>query len=62
MGTVPVWNRVGGTNAYYKAVRSCIIHEIGHTMGLKDITSGVSGESVMNSWVVTNDFTFSPTD
>lgn len=59
MGTVPAWNR-NGTPAYYDAVQSATVHEAGHTMGLDDISSGTSGQSVMNGWSVTNDSTFAP--
>jgi len=35
------------------------VHEAGHTMALDD-WNGLSGQSVMNSWVVTNDSTNTP--
>jgi len=53
-GSTPVWSR-DGSNAYYSFVRKIMLHEAGHTMGLNEPISEISGQSVMNGYSGTND-------
>jgi hypothetical protein len=47
---VPVWVR-DNSALYYSFIKKAMLHEVGHTMGLDDVTSPVAGQSVMNGIV-----------
>src|SRR5262249_23169977 len=49
------WDRFGDVQNARICVKKFMLHEVGHTMGLDDISPNTFGQTVMNGWSGTNE-------